>query len=403
MLYDQGQLLRTYTETWRRTGCHDEDLLWPVRETADYLRREMAGPEGGYFASQDADSEGEEGKFYVWEPEQVHAVLGPERGADFCEAYAVTPQGSFEHGTSVLCDVRRAPRAELAAQRAELCAARARRVPPATDRKRVTAWNGLAISGLARAGSLLGDDAMLRDAAACADFLLERLHDPQGRLLRVFDAGRAQVEGFLDDHAALLEGCLDLFRAGAGERFLGAALRMAGAIAERFFDPGENDLFLTQADGERLPHRPRSDHDGATPHSTGQALLGMLRTASLAGRADLARVAERVLRTHAFALERAPAAYPTLLRAAALAERGLALALVIGRETDTATHALAARARRVLAPEDGVVVVAPGGTPPQGLDPTWLTGRETRDGRATAYLCRGTTCSLPITDPEALR
>jgi uncharacterized protein YyaL (SSP411 family) len=400
MLYDQGQLLRVYAEVWRRTGARDEDLVWPIRETAEWLRREMRADDGGLCASQDADSEGVEGKFYAWTPEEVRAVLGAERGAAFCAAYAVTPEGNFEHGASVLWDLARRPRAEFAEERAELFRARAKRVPPATDRKRLAAWNGLAISGLAHAGALLGDRALLEDAEAAAEFVLARMRDGEGRLLRVYAEGRAKVRAFLDDAASMLAAFLDLHRAGAGERWLPEALGLADQIATYFFDADEGDLFLTPSDGERLVHRPRSDHDGATPHSAGLAVLGLLRAAELAGRADLRRVAERVIRAHAFALERAPLAYPTLLRGAALAERGLSVAVIVGDPADASARALAQRARLVLGPEDAVVVARPGAAPPS-LDPTWLEGRAPQGGRATAYLCRGTTCSLPVTDPAA--
>ncbi len=400
MLYDQGQLLRTYTEAFRVSG--DEELVWPVRETVEYLGREMTAAEGGFHASQDADSEGEEGRYFVWRPEEVVAVLGPARGAAFCAAYDVSEAGNFEHGTSHLVDVARRPREELAPERGELLAARRRRVPPATDTKRVAAWNGLAISGLARAASGLDEPGWLRDAAAAADFVLKRMRDAEGRLLRVFAEGRAAVSAFLDDHAALLEACLDLHRAGAGERFLAAAEGLAEEITRRFFDPDEGDLFLTPGDGERLPERPRSDADGATPHSAGLAALGLVRFAALAGRRDLERVAERVIRSHAYRAERMPAAFPTLLRAAALAERGPVVAVIVGEAEASDTRALADRARRVLAPEDAVVVVDPRAPAPRGLDPAWLAGRDAVGGRATAYLCRGTSCSLPIQQPEAL-
>ena len=400
MLYDQGQLLRTYTEAFRISG--DEELVWPVRETVEYLRREMTAAEGGFFASQDADSEGEEGKYFVWRPEEIAAVLGPVRAAGFCAAYDVSEAGNFEHGASHLVDLARRLRGEFAAERAELLAARRRRIPPATDTKRVAAWNALAISGLARAGSGLDEAAWLRDAAAAADFVLGRMRDTEGRLLRVFAEGRATVPAFLDDHATLLEAVLDLHRAGAGERFLAAAEGLADEIARRFFDPEEGDLFLSPIDGERLAERPRSDADGATPHSAGLAVLGLLRLGALAGRKELERVAERVIRSYAYPVERAPAAYPTLLRAALLAERGLAVAVIVGEPAAPETRALARRARLVLTPEDAVVVAAPGAPAPRGLDPGWLAGREALGGRATAYLCRGTSCSLPIQEPEAL-
>jgi len=401
MLYDQGLLLATYVEAWRRSGARDDDLLWPVRETAAWLCREMRGPEGAFYASGDADSEGEEGRYFVWTPDQVEAVLG-ERAAAFCAAYDVTRAGNFEAGTTVLRDRARRPRGDFAAEREALLHARGKRVAPGTDTKRITAWNGLAISGLARAGSLLGDAPLLDAARRAADFVLERMLDGEGRLLRVFAEDQARIPGFLDDHAALLGACLDLHRAGAGDRFLAAGLRLAEDVAGRFFDPQENDLFFTPGDGERLVHRPRSDQDGATPHSTGLALLGLVRAAALSGRERLAALVRAVLRSHAFAVERLPAAFPTLLRAALLAERGLAVAVVVGDPRDAAAADLAARARRLLAPEDAVVCVADPARAPAELDPGWLAGRHAVGGRPTAYLCRGTTCSLPVNDPDDL-
>jgi uncharacterized protein YyaL (SSP411 family) len=362
----------------------------------------MTGPEGGFFASQDADSEGVEGKFYVWTQEQLREVLGAARGDAFARAHAVTPEGNFEHGASVLWDLERGPRSAWVEERRALLRARERRIAPATDRKRLAAWNGYAISGLALAGSLLGDDAMVAAASAAAGFVRARMRDERGRLLRVFNEGRAHVPAFLDDVASLANALLDLHRAGAGEGFLAEALALADDIAERFFDQDEGDLFLTAADAERLAVRPRADHDGATPHSTGLAVLALTRAAGLSGRADLARVATRVVRSHAFVLEQAPAAHPTLVRAAALLERGLSVAVVAGDPAAPATRALAARARRVLAPDDAVVVVTPDAGAPPGLDPAWIRGRGPVAGRPAAWVCRGTTCSLPATDPDAL-
>jgi uncharacterized protein YyaL (SSP411 family) len=425
MLYDQGQLLRVYAEAWRRSsgtaaagdlrtaasggsGGGDDDLVWPIRETVAWLRREMAAPDGGWFASQDADSEGEEGKYYVWTPAQLVEALGEERAAAFGAAYGVGDAGNFEHGTTQLVDVARAPRARFAEEREILRGVRAGRVPPATDRKRVASWNAWTISGLARAGSVLGDAAapsgsdLLADAVAGAEFVLAHMRDERGRLLHVYDQGRARVLGFLEDVAGVLEATLDLYRATGDARWLGHALAFAEDLVTRFWDAGEAELFLTPADGEPLVHRPRAEPDGATPHSAGVAVLGLLRAGALAGREDWQQVALRALRAHAFPIERAPEAFPTLARAAALAERGVSVAVVVGDERAPATHALAAHARRVLAPEDAVVVVAPGAAAPAGLDPAWLAGRTPAGGRATAWVCRGTSCSLPVTDPEAL-
>ncbi|HEU4428931.1 MAG TPA: thioredoxin domain-containing protein [Myxococcota bacterium] len=401
MLYDQGQLLRFYADLWRQTGASDDELWWPIVETAAWLRRELRAPDGGCYASQDADSEGVEGKYYVWTPSEVQAVLGVERGAAFCEAYAVRERGNFEHA-NVLWDVLRAPRETFAPERAELLAARAKRVPPGTDTKRLLGWNALTISGLAYAGSLVGDEQLLADAGALAEFCATRLRDAaSGGWLRVYAEGAAKVPAFLDDLSPWLAALLDLHRAGCGERWLALALDVAEEIRGRFFDADENDLFFTPAGGEPLVHRPRSDHDGATPHSAGLAVVGLLRAATLSGRAPLRSVAERVLRTHAFALERAPFALPTLARAGAWAERELSVAVVVGDAADPRRAALAQAARRALGPEDAVVVAAPGEASAL-LDSSWLAGKTLLAGAPAGYVCRGTTCSLPIGDPGAL-
>ncbi len=401
MLYDNGQLLRTYAEAWRRSGRTDDDLVWPIRETVAWLQREMRGEEGAFFASQDADSEGEEGRFYVWTPAEIEGVLGEERAEAFCGAYGVTPSGNFEGGTTHLGDLTRSERRRFREERQELLEARQRRVAPATARKRLAAWNGLVVSGLARAGSLLGDADMLADATRAADFLLGPMR-PGDRPTRIFDGERAAGTAFLDDLAALLEACLDLHRAGAGDRYLAAAIATARDVVARFFDPDARDLFLTPSDGEALIHRPRSDHDGATPHSSGLAALGLLRTAALADDPELDRVARSVIATHAYEMERVPHAHPTMARAAWLAERGFSLAVVVVDSVDPMAGALARRARELLAPDDGVVQIAPGAPVPEGLAESWVRGRTAVEGSPTAYLCRGTTCSLPICDPDDL-
>jgi len=400
MLYDQGLLLRVYAETWRRLQG-PADLVWPMRETARYLAREMTPDEGGFFASQDADSEGVEGKFYVWTPEQVAEELG-EAAPAFCEAYGVTAMGNFEGRTTHLQDLARVDRAQLESERQALLRARAKRIAPATDPKRVAAWNGYAISGLARAGSLLCDAALVQQADDAARFVLDRMVDDAGRLHRVYNEGRASVPAFLDDHAAMLEACLDLHRAGAGPSYLEAALHFAEQIRDRFFDADVGDLFFTPVDGEALAHRPRSDGDGATPAASGLATLGLMKLSALSGWTQFAEVADRVIDAHGVELERAPHSVPTLLRAVALRARGLSVAVIVGDPGDGRTEALAVRARRVLLPDDGVVVSPPGAAAPRGLDPAWLAGRDPVGDEPTAYVCRGTTCSLPVTDPDAL-
>ena len=263
MLYDQGQLLRTYAEAYRQTG--DDELLWPVEETLDWLEREMRGPEGGLYASQDADSEGEEGRFYVWNRAEVEAVLGADDGAEFCDAYGVTPGGTFERGgKSVLEHGMAGLRGRFAAQRSRLLDARAGRVRPATDTKHVSSWIAYAIGGIATASACFEREDWLERASRAADFI-EQHASPGGVLHRIHDGEQARVPGFLDDHAAWLCALLDLHRAGGPDRFASLAVAVAETIRERFFDAAERRLFFSSGDDPALPLRPQSDSDGSNP------------------------------------------------------------------------------------------------------------------------------------------
>jgi hypothetical protein len=277
---------------------------------------------------------------------------------------------------------------------------RERRVAPETDRKRVAAWNGYAISGLARAAAVLEDDAMLQDAVRAMGFVEDEMIDDDGRLHRIFEKGRRAVPAFLDDHAALLDASLDLYRAGAGEHHLLVALHLAQQIGDRFIDAESGAIYFTPSDGEALVHRPRSDSDGATPAAAGLAAVGLTRLAQLAGLASLERQVDGIVAAESALLERAPQAFPTWMRAVALRARGISVAVVVGDPADEDTGALARRARRVLRPDDAVVVVAPGAERPTGVAADWLAGREAVDGRPTAYVCHGTRCSLPAQRPE---
>jgi uncharacterized protein YyaL (SSP411 family) len=400
MLYDQGQLLRVYAEAWRQTQA--PTLAWPIAETVDWLCSEMLSEQGGFYASQDADSEGEEGKYYVWNRDEVAAVLGPDEGAAFSDAYGVTAGGTFERsGRSVLEHGLAGERPRFAAARAKLLAARAERIAPVTDRKQITAWIAYAAGGLASAAGVFDRSDWRAAAERAVDFLLSKMRDDEGRLLRIWDGERARVPGFLDDHAALLCALLDLQRAGADPRCMDAALEIAGEITTSFYSEEAKDLFFARAGDQTLVFRPTSDSDGATPAANGLAALGLLRTALLTGRTELAEVACAVLDAHGPLAKRVPAAAPTLLRAATLLEHGLGVALVLGDPGDSRSQALASRARRLLSCEDAVVLVHPD-RPPAWLAPAWLEGRGLVDGAPTAYLCRGKACSLPATSPDEL-
>ncbi|MFI5316317.1 MAG: thioredoxin domain-containing protein [Myxococcota bacterium] len=400
MLYDNGQLLRVYAEAFRQTG--NAALRWPVEETVAWLEREMRDPAGGFYASQDADSEGEEGRFFVWSPDEIRGVLGPELGDEFASAYGVESGGNFEHsGKSVLSHGLAGERPRFEEARERLFRARASRVAPATDQKNVCSWIGYAISGLALAGSCFARPDWVASAARAADFALAKLSDGGRGLLRIYEAGEAKIPAFLDDHAALLGALLDLHRAGAGDRYLESALVVGAELRARFFEPRSRELFFTPDSDATLVLRPASDSDGATPAAAGLGVLALVRLAELTGRADFAEVADAVIEREGPVASRAPLHLPTLVRAAALRATQLGVAIVLGATGDPRTQALAARARTLLGPEDAVVVVDPD-SPPAWLASDWLLGREPRDGAPTAYVCRGRTCSLPAVTPDQL-
>ena len=401
MLYDQGLLLRFYSELLRR-GALPDDCEWPIRETAEFLRSEMTSPEGGFYASQDADAEGIEGAYQVWTPDQVERELGAE-AADFCAAYSIHVSGNFEGETNHLVDQTRAPRSQWSAQRRRLLEARRQRPQPATDRKRICSWNAYMISGLARAASVLADDQLLEEATRAFHFIKNEMIDDSGQLFRIFDHGRASIPAFLDDHAALLEACLDLHRAGADDQTLWVALHLAQQIGDRFIDPETGEVFYTAKDSKPLVHRPRSDADGATPAASGLAALALERLAQISGLSAMARQTDGILWQEKGWLDRNPQAFPTAMRAVALRLRQISVAVIVGEPEDAMTQTLATEARRILRPEDAVIVHPVGKDIPTGIAASWLEGREPIEGQATAYVCHGTRCSLPALRPEEIR
>ena len=401
MLYDNGQLLRTYAGAYRLTG--DAELRWPVAETLQWLEREMLGASGEVFASQDADSEGEEGRYFVWSREDVEAVLDVEAARTFCDAYGIGPDGNFENtGKSVLSLAPGVEHSPLAGSRAQLLAARAKRIPPATDPKCIAAWLGYCIGGVAAAGSCFDEPSWIELARRLARFATERLSDGGAELMQIHDGGETRIPGFLDDHAALLCALLDLHRACGELCWIEAALRLAETICVDFYEPEQRDLVFVRADDATLIFGPGSDSDGATPAAAGLAVVGLVRLAALTGRSDLDEVARSVLETHAPLIEREPLHLPTLTRAAALREFGVGVGIILGDPEHAATRVLAQRARQILGPDDFVLTLRLGDVP-IWLAPEWLEGREPSGGRPTAYLCRGQACSLPATEPTQLQ
>jgi len=385
MLYDNALLARAYLHGWQVAR---EPLLRRVCErTLDWLLRELRGPEGGFYSALDADSEGVEGKYYVWTLADLRDVLGEQ--ADAAIAYfGATERGNFE-GANVL-EARGPEPAELEAIERTLLAAREARVRPGLDDKRLTAWNALAISAFADAGAALERDDYLAAAIDCAEFVLRDLRGADGRLLRTWNEGRAKLGAYLEDHAFLLEALLTLYEATFDPRWFREARVLADTLLQRFAD-GERGFFSTADDHEQLVARRKDLEDTPIPSGNSSAALGLLRLAALTGEHEYERHAVGTLRLLHEVAARYPIAFGHVLQA-------LDFHLAPVREVALVGGDVAPLARVVRDEFRPHVVVAGG----PADDVPLLDGRTPVDGRAAAYVCERFACQAPVTEPAEL-
>ncbi len=397
MLYDNALLARAYLHGWQVLG-HDR-YRRICTETLDWALREMRGPEGGFFSALDADSEGVEGKFYAWTTDEVAAVLNDLDAAEVEAVLAhlgITEDGNFE-GRSIPYlsggAMGEAPPGFEEARR-RLREARSQRVWPGLDDKRLTAWNALMVSALAEAGAVLERDDYLDAARTCADFILNDLTDEDGRLLRTYKDGDARLNGYLEDHAFLLEALIALHEATFDPGYYTAARTLAASMIERFGDSERGGFFTTSTDHEDLVARRKDIGDHPIPSGNSSAALGLLRLAALSGDRDLERHGIGVLQLFRAAGERHPEAFGHLLQA---------LDFHLGRTREVAligadTRTLARVVRSAFRPH----VVLAGGIE-GSTNPELLEGRTEVGGRPAAHVCENFTCRLPVTDPDELR
>ncbi|HEU4393808.1 MAG TPA: thioredoxin domain-containing protein [Solirubrobacterales bacterium] len=400
MLYDNALLARTYLHGWQALG--HERYRRVCEETLDWMLREMRGPEGGFYSALDADSEGEEGRFYVWTPAQVREVLGDDAEA-VIEFYGISERGNFE-GANILHlpggpgrfsvpSGRKSAPAGLKEARRTLYDARAKRVWPGLDDKRLTAWNALAIGALAEAGAVLGRDDYLDAARACAEFVLTELSDADGRLLRTYKDGDARFNAYLEDHAFLLEALLALYEASFEPRWFERAHSLADEIVARFGDPERGGFFSTSSDHEELIARRKEIGDHPIPSGNSAAAMGMLRLAALSGEREYERQAEGVFALFAKAATQHPKSFAHLLRALDFHLSPVREVALVGDDLGE----LAATVRSAFRPR----LVLAGG--PEGSEqPPLLRQRPQVDDRPTAYVCEDFACQAPVTAPKDL-
>ncbi|MEA2379013.1 MAG: uncharacterized protein QOD13_2920 [Thermoleophilaceae bacterium] len=388
MLYDNALLARAYLHGWQVTG--DPLFRRVAEETLDWALREMRAPEGGFFSALDADSEGVEGKFYVWSVDELRAALAGEPDADEAIAwFGATDRGNFE-GANIPVRGPGLPE-RLGEWRRRLYELRSERVWPGLDDKRLTSWNALTISALAEAGAVLERPDYLEAATAAADFVLGSLRDEQGRLLRTWKDGRGRLNAYLEDHAYLLEALLTLYESSFDPRWFAEARSLADTMIERFGDEENGGFFETSSDHEQLLARRKDLEDHPIPSGNASAAYGLLRLAALTGEHAYEERAVGTLRLlHELAAQH-PHAFGHLLQALDFHLSPVKEVALVGDDV----HPFERVVRGAFRPHLVVAGGAPDGVP-------LLQDRSLVDGRAAAYVCERFACKAPVTEPEEL-
>ncbi|MEW6489264.1 MAG: thioredoxin domain-containing protein [Thermodesulfobacteriota bacterium] len=418
MLYDQAGLALAYLEAHQAT--RKPGYARTAREIFTYALRDLASPEGAFYSAEDADSEGVEGKFYVWTRREVLDVLGLDDGELYCRVQGITEEGNFREeatgeptGTNIPHLDRpldawawergvdpKAFAARLESARGRLFSRREGRVRPHRDDKVLTAWNGLMISALGRAAWTLDEPRYARAAARAADFVLSRLR-PDGRLLRRFRDGEAAVPAFAEDYAFLARGLLDLYGATFDPARLRQALELARELVQRFGGGSTGALFDTAADAEELVLRPQEVYDGATPSANSVALEVFARLGQLTGDPAWTEHARGIAEAFAGRVAQYPAAFTQFLAGASLLLEPTREVVIAGLPEAPETQGLLSAARAAYAPETALLLAPPGDPVVAALCP-FREHMGPVEGRAAAYVCQDFACRAPVSLPEEL-
>lgn len=408
MLYDNAQLLLIYLHAWQLNALPLYRRV--VEETVDYVLREMTAPTGGFYATQDADSEGEEGKFFVWIPAEIEAVLDANAAQVFEAYYGVSTRGNFE-GKNIL-HVRRTAESVakdfditseeveriLADAKGKLFAEREKRIKPGRDDKILVEWNGLMIHALAEVGVVLGRQDALDAAGAAANFILSQMSQPDGKLYRSYKDGRARFNAYLEDYAAFARGLVALYEATFDLRWLGEASRLTQLIFDQFHDSERGGFFQTGLDHEQLVARRKDYIDNAVPSGNSLTAELLLRLAVLVDNEQYRRDATRVVLTLKDAMAQQPTGFGRMLTALHTLLHPSQEIAIVGNANDATTRALLAEVRRRYLPTTVLASQPPGA---ESMLPL-LANRGLVNGQPAAYVCENYACKLPVTAPEAL-
>lgn len=412
MLYDNGLLAGTYLDAYLATG--DAEYRRVVQETLDYVLNYMTDAAGGFHSSEDADSEGEEGKFYVWTPAEIRQVLGSERGERFCYVYDVTEAGNFE-GRNVLNlpkTIRQCAQlkggdpdelqAELAESRRRLLEVRDRRVRPGKDDKVLLGWNALMIEPLARAAGAFDEPRYWDAAVRAADFVLHEMRRPDGRLLHTWRGGQAKLDAYLDDYAFLIQALVTMYESQFDERWFDEAVRLADLVLEHFADPQAAGFYYTADDHERLIARNKDFYESSIPSGNAVAAMALLRLGKLCGRSDYLQAADGIVTAAAGLMARVPSAVGQMLAAVDMVLGPLPEIAVIGDPARGDTAAVLSDLRRRYLPNRVVACRAPGrGAGSRHLAPLFR-GKSLCGAEPTVYLCENFACQAPVSGRQAV-
>jgi len=410
MLYDQAMLAITYIEAYQATGR--EQYADVARGIFTYVLRDMTAPGGGFYSAEDADSEGEEGVFYVWKPDEVRAVLGEEAGDRFCAVYGLTESGNFERGSSILhlkksLDEAAAAmgvdpeglKTEMADSREKLLETRSKRIRPLRDDKVITAWNGMMITAFALGARALDDGEYALAAERAAAFALEKLRNGEGRVLRRWRDGEASCLGYIDDYAWLVHAMIDLYETTFDPVYVERANELAADMWNLFWDDEGRGFFFAGSDGEKLLVRSKEIYDGAFPSGNSIAALALLRLGDITGDPETARRGRASIEAFSGELSSSPAAHAQMLSALDFAVGPTVEVVVAGEEGSDDTEAMLRELRGRFLPNAAVLFRPEGGRGDKlaSLAP-YTAEQRAVDGRATAYVCRNHACSLPTHD-----
>ena len=410
MLYDNAQLVRTLALLYRATG--KEFFKGVMEETLDYLIREMLHSEGGFYSTQDADSKGEEGKFFVWSRIEVDQILGEEDGEIFCRIYDVTASGNFE-GKNILHPILTVAQAAglfkktpdqietiITQAKQKLFAARETREKPFRDEKIITSWNGLMLSGLAEALKISAKPSFLPAANRTIQLIFTKMFS-DGFLLHTYKDGKAKQLGFLDDYAFLAVGLLDFYEATLDRSALERALELTQVMVREFWDPSEGGFFYTGNSHEQLISRAKSVFDASVPSGSAKATELLLRLYHFTGKEDFLGKAETVLRSYSHVMESQPFGFAHMLCALDFYLRKPKDIVLVGKPDDPRISELLAIINSIYLPDITLQLV----TPDQPLDKVSpvLAGKTQINDTATAYVCHNYTCSAPVTQPEEFK